>query len=413
MHCMATRKENLVERYGNFIKFHTLNSSFVPGEFIRAIYHGQKDGYTDFRLDFKEVESVYPNTCVPLAGLLEYYRSTGLQFNCENETSFLEKTRTLRPTDIQSSNSNCVSPLDIVWRFSSSEEVYSIVSSYVEAVERAVVCKDGVIQGLEWCLNETMDNVLQHANAKCGYVMGQIHNNSKHIAICIYDYGQGIFNTLQNSEYKYTLRTAVDAITIALEEGVTRDKKVGQGNGLWGLNNIVRSNSGLLNITSGRGYLGIDSDGKPKTSNSQTFLSKENGCTTIDFQIDFDRVISLPEALGGHQPVNIRLENIEDDSNNINLQLSKEKSGTGTRQSGISIRTKVMNISNQTNSIIILDFSGISVISSSFADEFIGKLVNEFGFTGFVERFRLVGMNETVKAITNRSVAQRISFSKE
>ncbi|MBE9053936.1 STAS-like domain-containing protein [Nostocales cyanobacterium LEGE 11386] len=296
----------------------------------------------------------------------------------------------------------------MVWKFSSAEEVKSLVDAYLDVVSSSAVCQGGVIQGLEWCLNEVMDNVLQHAATTHGYVMGQIHNTSQHIAVCIYDHGQGILNSFRTSIH--SPNNAVDAITIALQEGVTRDKNIGQGNGMWGLNNIVHSNSGLLNIISGSGFVGIRTN-ETKTLTNIPYLSPENNCTTVDFQIDFDKGISIANALGGYEPVNIRIENLEDERNNVVYKLADKNSGTGTRQSGIAIRNEIINIRNQTSSIIILDFNGVSLISSSFADELIGKLVVQYGFIGFTQSFRLIGMNETIQAITNRSVAQRLSVN--
>lgn len=95
-------------------------------------------------------------------------------------------------------------------------------------------------------------------------------------------------------------------------------------------------------------------------------------------------------------------------NNNIVYRLADKSSGTGTRQSGAAMRSEVISIAKQPDSVVLLDFSGVSVVSSAFADEFIGKLVVEFGFIGFTQRFRLVGMNGTVEAIANRSVSQRL-----
>jgi hypothetical protein len=214
----------------------------------------------------------------------------------------------------------------VVWKFSTAEEVKSLVDAYLDAVSRSAVCQGGVIQGLEWCLNEVMDNVLQHAATTHGYIMGQIHNTSQHMAVCIYDHGQGILNSFRTSIH--SPNNAVDAITIALKEGVTRDKNIGQGNGMWGLNNIVRSNSGLLSITSGSGFVGIRTN-DTKTSISVPYLSPENSCTTVDFQIDFDKKISIANALGGHEPGNFRIENLEDERNNVIYKLAEKNSGTG------------------------------------------------------------------------------------
>lgn len=408
---MTNTTSDSVSRDQNVLFIPSLSSTFVVGSFIQAIYQGSKRGYKDFILDFSKVQGgVYPNVCVPLAGLLEYYQiDRNYSFQYKEVPNFLSITNTLKPLVIEDNDQHRKSPLNIVWKFSNADEVFSLVNSYLDFVSKSAICQNGVIQGLEWCLNEIMDNVLQHANTTYGYVMGQIHSGSQHIAICIYDCGQGIFNSLRNSVHTPT--DTVDAITIALKEGITRDKSIGQGNGMWGLNNIVRSNSGLLNITSGSGFISIRAD-ETKTSNQVPFLSSSNNCTTVDFQIDFDKGISIADALGGDEPTNFRIENLEDEKNNLIYKLAEKTSGTGTRQSGVAIRNEVINISNQTTQVIVLDFNGVSLISSSFADEFIGKLIIEFGFVGFMQRFRLIGMNETIQAITNRSVYQRINVDK-
>ncbi|MCC5654718.1 STAS-like domain-containing protein [Nostoc sp. XA013] len=400
-----------VNRDGNILTIPSLSSPFIIGNFIRAIYQGNESGYTDFVLDFSGIEGVSPNVCAPLAGLIEYYKvNRGFLFNFSNVPDFLIRTRTLDPVDALSDDAHHRYPLNVVWKFSSAEEVKSLVDAYLDAVSRSAVCQGGVIQGLEWCLNEVMDNVLQHANTTHGYVMGQIHNTSQHMAVCIYDHGQGILNSLRTSIH--SPNNTVDAITIALKEGVTRDKNIGQGNGMWGLNNIVRSNSGLLNIISGSGFVGIRTH-DTKTSTNVPYLNSENNCTTVDFQIDFDKGISIANALGGYEPVNIRIENLEDERNNIVYKLADKNSGTGTRQSGVAIRNEIINIRNQTSFMIVLDFNGVSLISSSFADELIGKLVVEYGFIGFTQAFRLIGINKTIQAITNRSVAQRLSVNNQ
>jgi anti-anti-sigma regulatory factor len=400
-----------VNRDGNVLTIPSLSSPFVIGNFIRAIYQGNEYGYTDFVLDFSGIEGVYPNVCAPLAGLIDYYKvNREFLFNYRNVPDFLVRTRTLDPVDAASDDTHRRYPLNVVWKFSIAEEVKSLVDAYLDAVSRSSICQGGVIQGLEWCLNEVMDNVLQHATTTHGYVMGQIHNASQHMAVCIYDHGQGILNSFRTSIH--SPNNAVDAITIALKEGVTRDKNIGQGNGMWGLNNIVRSNSGLLNITSGSGFVGIRTN-DTRTSTSVPYLSPENSCTTVDFQIDFDKRISIANALGGYEPVNFRIENLEDERNNIVCKLAEKSSGTGTRQSGVAIRNEIINIRNQTSSVIVLNFSGVSLISSSFADELIGKLVVEYGFVGFAQGFRLIGMNETIQAITNRSVVQRLSVNNQ
>lgn len=108
---------------------------------------------------------------------------------------------------------------------------------------------------------------------------------------------------------------------------------------------------------------------------------------------------------------NLKIESLEDSAGNITIDLVNKDSGFGTRKSGEKIRNEIINIYKQTNKTITIDFDGIKIISSSFADELIGKLVSEFGFYGFNNLIKLRNMNSDVQSIVQRSVAQRMMES--
>ena len=402
-----------VDRIKNVLHLGSLSNPIVVGNFVRAVFQGRERGYEGFVLDCGSANAAFPNVCVPIAGLLDYYKSQNIDFKPTRTPQFLLAAGLFRPVVVGDSSAVLSQrPLNTIWKYSSAEEVTALVNVFLSEVSRNAVCETGVIQGLEWCLNEVMDNVLQHSEAGCGFVMGQIHQTSRHIAFCIFDHGRGIYNTLKNSNH--APRTALDAITLAIKEGVTRDKEIGQGNGMWGLHNIVRENSGILGISSGKAIYRIaHSDTAPQTFENIPFLSHENYCTTVDFQIDFGRPIALSRSLGGYEPVNLALEELEDDAGNIVYPLANRSSGTGTRRSGQAIRTEILNLSKQANKIVVLDFGGVGVVSSSFADELVGKLVADVGFISFTQRFRLRNMNDFVESITNRAVSQRLSAPRE
>lgn len=398
-----------VARNQNVLHFSNLSHPQVIGDIVSSLRELKSRAFPDAVLDFGAVDRVFPNTCAPLAGVIAYFREReDIDFSFTNVPAFLESTSAIAPRAVHEHIDACnASPLNTVWQFSDSAEVNRVTTNFVAAVSRAAVCQPGVLQALEWSLNEVMDNVLQHSGETFGLAMGQIHPTSNHIALCVFDSGRGLFNSLRTSHHP---RNAVDAITLAVQEGVTRDKSVGQGNGLWGLHNIVRLNHGLLTITSGPGQYSwqVDHD---RTYSKVPYPSLDHNSTTVDFQLDYTSTIELAEALGGYEPTNFRLEEIEDESGNVLFQLSEKASGTGTRRSGEALRNEITNIAGETKSVIGIDFGGISIVSSSFADEFIGKLVTQFGFAGFVQRFRLLKMNSTVEAIVNRSVAQRMGES--
>ncbi len=151
------------------------------------------------------------------------------------------------------------------------------------------------------------------------------------------------------------------------------------------------------------------SNGDVKTGNQFTCLSPSNGGCLVDFQLNYSKEISLAGALKGHKPVNYRTESFEDDSGAVTFRLADARTGTGTRESGKRIRTDLINMFTDTKKGIVIDFDGLSVISSSFADELVGKMLVHFGFFGFNQIVRLKNMNQTIQAIVERSVAQRMA----
>ncbi len=87
------------------------------------------------------------------------------------------------------------------------------------------------------------------------------------------------------------------------------------------------------------------------------------------------------------------------------------KYGLGTIKSAEKIRKDLINIYKQSNRSITIDFVNIKILSSSFADELLGKLVVEFGYCGFANILKLKNMNSTIQAIVQRSIAQKMMES--
>ena len=111
--------------------------------------------------------------------------------------------------------------------------------------------------------------------------------------------------------------------------------------------------------------------------------------------------------------INIKVEELENDRGELEFKLAENSSGFGTRQAGERVRNLIINLYRQSNKVIIIDFSGIELISSSYADELIGKLVIEFGFFGFNNLIKLKHMNNLTQKIVQRSVSQRMAESLE
>jgi STAS-like domain of unknown function (DUF4325) len=399
--------EELIIREGSELIFKNLSNPKVVTDFVSAII-SLKSPQRNWILNFKSIVSAFPNVCVPLAGMIESLALQGYTFEYYYLNDYLKKVSISKPIRVQENREVAQkASLDKIWRFDSPNDIYLLIDSFVSELSQIIISEKGVLEGFEWSINEVLDNVLQHSGKNFGYVMGQVHAKSKRFAFCVYDSGQGIYTSLLQSQHKPS--NPKEALELAVKEGVTRDKKIGQGNGLWGLHQIISENTGILNITSNSASYNL-TNSKSKIYGNLPQLSFDNGCI-VDFQLDYGKEISLSKALGGYEPVNLKIESLEDAAGNIIIDLVNKESGFGTRKSGEKIRNEIINLYKQTSKTITIDFDGIKIISSSFADELIGKLVSEFGFYGFNNLIKLRNMNSDVQSIVQRSVAQRMMES--
>lgn len=398
---------------GNVFKFGNLTNQRLIPEFINSIKRLHfKFGHKKIVLDFSEVDKIYPYPTTSIAGYIHYFETQlGVEFEYKDLPAYLKRINFINPKEVNEKNvgrhKDC---LNRIWKFKNSDEVHLLVNGILADIRKSLECEPGVIDACTWGLNEIMDNVIQHSEANLGFIMAVVHKTTKNINISIFDYGIGIYTSLRQSENNYNPKSAADAISLAIQEGVTRDKKVGQGNGMWGLYNIVNLNSGHMSIISGKGGL-ILNDGHIKTYTEILMLSKRQQATTVNFHLNLDKDISIKEALGGHELIDMYIENMEDDNDRLIFKISEAASGTGTRQSGLKIKNEVINLYKKAKKPVIIDFDDVGIISSSFADEFIGKLVVELGFYQFQQLFTLINMNATIQTIVQRSLSQRMSES--
>jgi anti-sigma regulatory factor (Ser/Thr protein kinase) len=352
--------------------------------------------------------SIFPNTAVPISAFLHnLVVSHGISFELEEQGRSVEQTHIFTPLPI-GNNEIINSPMGKVWIFKNSEEVFLLQTKIMDWITRSQVFEHkGIIDAIEWCLYEVMDNVIQHSESSCGYIMAQMHGAAqKQLVFCIADTGIGIFASLTSSG-KYHPDNAYDAITLALKKGVTRTQNQ-QGNGLWGLERIIESNEGTLEISTSEARIRIDGDGRVSKEGG-TWLNYDRGSTTVDFQLHLDRPISLQQALESDGHESVRYINAEVSGGGKMVYMLKDSTlGFGTREAGVSTRNEVLNLMQQNDVSVIIDFNGIGVISSSFADEMVGKLYAEFGPVQFMQHFELKNMGATVQAIMNKAIEERL-----
>ncbi|MGW0884361.1 STAS-like domain-containing protein [Streptomyces sp. NPDC002671] len=358
-------------------------------------------------LDLGNTHRIYPNGAVPMAATLEYFRADGLRISTSRLSASVISTRFLHPLAATPENIRDHPAGNIVWKYN-EEQSTGLCNAFIDMLEENARCETGVIESLNWCLFEVLDNVFQHSKAAYGYAMMQIHAKRRWCTVAVADCGIGIHRSFKESNV-YAAQNAYEAIMLSVQEKVTSKTK-NMGNGLYGLMRVVGLNKGELQIRSGRGWLEYR-DGEIKGNYSMSIplvdLNDHHG-TTVDWQLDLSKRVSLAEALNFPEP-NLLLERIEDQAGEHCLRVADFEEGLGTRRSAEQIRNKLVNLLNLGAPRLILDFSGVYVVSSSFADEVLGKLALEMGIVGFMGRFDLKGMTPTVSAIVNRAISQRIA----
>lgn len=402
-----------VTRVGNVITMTKMNHSRCATEFVRELIRAKDAGYKNIKISWSGTDAaIYPNACVPIASVIDFYMveyGFSFEYNGFDEyKSILNNCHFRNPIVLSGKEIDSLSnPFNIILRYDSIDQVYAFTQKCIGFISEQELCAIGTLDGLIWCINEVMDNVNTHSERGYGFVMAQFHRLQKRIVFCIADSGIGIFNSLRASNHRPS--TNIDAISLAIQEGIGDGK--GQGNGLFGLFQIIKSNGGRLTITSHGASMMLLQDG---TINKYTHLPCVNfqtPGTIVDFQMYLDKEVCLSDAfssIGGYDEIDYSIEKLMDDNNVIQFDVFANCEGTATREAGRMLRNTVINMVRRASAPICLDFSKVNMVSSSFIDEFLSKMVIDMGLVQFNQVVRIKQMNPTVSLLFNRSTYMRI-----
>lgn len=296
--------------------------------------------------------------------------------------------------------------------FTSAADQRGLVGTMVDALMKSMKGFSRTdLSAIEWALSEITDNVLNHAQSPLGgFAQINILKAKRQIEYVVCDAGIGIPQSLRSGIP--TITTDSEALDHAIREGVTRDKKLGQGNGLFGSYQISRVSGGFFHIHSGSARLDYDQSLDLPRLSTETIPYQG---TLVVASIDISRHDVLAKALrftdGVYQPmdsIEYRYESRDSASTDIILRMREQASSFGSRVAGVAVRTKLRNLIDLSEqSRIIIDFSELPVISSSFADEVIGKLFLELGAVRFMKVLEFQHVSPTVRQIIDRAIAQR------
>lgn len=265
---------------------------------------------------------------------------------------------------------------------------------------------------VEWALNEISDNVLNHSGSSIGGLLQlSVFDPARHrVEFTVSDAGNGVPATLRAA--KPEIDNDVDALLESVKSGVTRNAVDFQGNGLYGTFEICRVGGGKFSLNAGNAALICSRGAVSAWRESVPFTG-----TTVDALIDFSEPALLERALAidgrVHQPVDyIELRYEQDDLRSIPFKLNEQAFSFRSRPAGKPVRVKLGNIIQACpGQTIFVDFAGISVVSSSFADEVFGKIFVELGPMRFMQTVRLINVSPTVQALIDRAITQRMQNS--
>jgi anti-sigma regulatory factor (Ser/Thr protein kinase) len=374
-----------------------------------------KQGYKDIGLDFSGAYPVRETFMVPAIAIVREYRRQGLSFNLiqpeqQSARAIFHNANwahLINDADYEATTFDGDGHLPAS-AYRSAEEHSAAVDRVMAMILKAVPLNRKQLAALEWSVGEITDNVLNHAQSAMGGVIQastMVINDRQMIEFVVADAGIGIRRSLGET-------TDVRALERAIQEGVTRNKATNQGNGLFGSFRVATLSNGRFEIHSGRASLLAEGAASLRTSN-QNSLRYPGTLVVCRIGCDDERLIENALTFKGkvHEPGFDYLEKQyeREEGREFVFRMSEECPSFASREGGKGARILIENLLRaEPDYVLNIDFDGISIISSSFADEVFGRLFVALGPTAFMSRIHFRNINGSVRAILDRSITLRM-----
>ncbi|MDO5447192.1 MAG: STAS-like domain-containing protein [Prevotellaceae bacterium] len=235
-----------------------------------------------------------------------------------------------------------------------------------------------VLQALSYCFYEILDNVHIHSGKPLGTAITYFDAGKETLRLLVADDGMGIRQSLaENEQYKDV--GEADALKMCLQDSVTDGK--GMGFGLYATSRLMK-NIGLNFILH---------------SGNHKLVSKDNDTSVVEDDYWQGTIIymelSTSKDIDPNDVVNHRTDAEEQyneafiDTDGLeSLWFDGKETDTfrfedygkdfGTRDMGKKLREKIRPMLHG-EARIVLDFTNVNVVSNSFADECLAKLLLE------------------------------------
>ncbi|GGF00296.1 hypothetical protein GCM10011611_02380 [Aliidongia dinghuensis] len=376
----------------------------------------KKQGYTDITIDFRKATFLSPEFMIPFVTIVRSYRRDKVDFDFlipeeQKAAALMSNTNwahLVSPERYDSKAERNIKHLS-ARQYLTSEEHHDAVDASLEVILNSLPGMDrSRLKALEWALNEITDNVLNHAESPVGGVMQVMTFPKRRRAeFFVCDAGVTIPRSLRSG--RPDLRDDTSALRAAIEEGVTRNTKTNQGNGLFGTFKCCEVSGGEFDVISG----GVTLRHRPgELSVVKTTIPFPGTYVRASIGYDYDRLLEEALVFRGraHNPSFDYIERVyQPGGEYISFSVNQELRAFGSREAGQYARTKVENLMDRFSTPVEFDFSDIRLISSSFADEVFGKLFEILGPIRFGQLCRFKNIDVTVQGLIDRAIAQRMS----
>lgn len=400
-----------------------LNQIQFAGEFdefnlrgmLTTIYRLKGQGYDKVDLSFARLTHAKAPQMLPFAIYCRNLLHQGFEVRIElpddsklkrlfqnTNWAYLIDPRSYEPSDFHAAtNMPACLFTDPSAQFQTVDKAVNLLLATLKITDRKQV------EAIEWSVNEIADNVLSHSSSAVGGVMQVTSRLDKNmVEFVIADAGVGIPKTLREAHSYYT--SDVHALQEAIKEGVTRNSATNMGNGLFGTFRLAELSGGRFGIYSGRASL------KSMGAGRGTHIKDEKipfSGSVVECSINLGNPELLSEALTFRGKKHSPFSNLDriDESEKITIKLVDEAMSFGSRIAARPVKSKIVNLLTNTGAKIEIDLEGVTLITSSFADEVFGKVFVELGPLTFMNRVVLLSGSKIVRQLIDRAISQRVA----
>ncbi|NJM78826.1 MAG: sensor histidine kinase [Flavobacterium sp.] len=219
-----------------------------------------KNPKTNLIIDFSNCNFLYPDYALLLLCSIKYIENKGIEvhgkikmdkstaiFQYLLKINFFENLKIDLPKVYINNDDSFLE----IQNYNSENQI-EVQSRIMKVLKKTTFINDDVFTGLDYCLNEILDNILNHSKERQGWVVAQYFGNLNQIRLMVADYGIGIHKAL-NERYNFTEE---EAIIKCIESGITNGK--GQGHGLYATSLFTSENKGWLSVISGSKKLDVN-----------------------------------------------------------------------------------------------------------------------------------------------------------